>query len=151
MKKSSKIIMVLLIVLIIAILGIGVYFMTNLNGKEDKNNDTSIVNNNSSNSAKVTNSSGSNIENENSDKKVTTTEEYTQEELEQMALDYYEKTTGYRPGNVASEIGSDGKLQIQLYDNLGDHNSTLDWYTIDMKTGKDQNISGEEIDLTNEE
>lgn len=93
----------------------------------DKNTNNSTTNNNNNNDA---------------------TKTYTQEELEKMALNYYEKKTGYRPGNVASEVQSDGKLQIQLYDNLGDHNSTSDWYTIDMKTGKGENTLGETVDLT---
>lgn len=66
---------------------------------------------------------------------------------EQKALDYYEKKTGYRPSSVASEIQEDGKLHIQLYDNMGDHNSTSDWYTIDINTGKGEDITGAPVDL----
>ena len=74
--------------------------------------------------------------------------EYTQSELEQMALDYYEKLTGYRPGYVASELNQAGELVIQLYDTFSDHISTSDWYTIDINTAKGTDLLGNEIDLT---
>ena len=73
--------------------------------------------------------------------------EYTQQELEKMALDYYEKKNNYRPSNVASTKNSDGTISIQLYDSLSDHNSTADWYTIDPKTATGTNILGNKIDL----
>ena len=73
---------------------------------------------------------------------------YSKSQLEQMALDYYEKLTGYRPSEVSSEINEAGELVIQLYDSTSGHNSTSDWYTIDMNTGKGTNILGEAIDLT---
>ena len=73
---------------------------------------------------------------------------YTNDQLCQMALDYYEKNNGYRPGKAAAQAGEDGKVVIQLYDQLSDHNSTSDWYTVDAKTGKGTNILGESIDLS---
>lgn len=75
-------------------------------------------------------------------------EGYTLQELEMMALDYYEKVTNYRPTNVASIVNDDGTVSIQLYDSLSDHNSTCAWYTIDPKTGKGtDDMTNEPIDL----
>ena len=73
--------------------------------------------------------------------------EFTTKELEKMALDYYEAKTGYRPGYAASQINADGTVSIQLYDNMGDHNSTSAWYTVDPKTAIGTDILNNEIDL----
>lgn len=72
---------------------------------------------------------------------------YTTEQLEKMALDYYEAKTGYRPGKVASQVNDDGTISIQLYDSMVDHNTTSDWYTVDAKTAVGENIMKEKIDL----
>ncbi len=100
--------------------------------------------------------SGSNNENTNSEKpaqNTNTRQEYTAQELEDAALNYYQENSEehYRPGMVASMPDEENPniINIQLYDNLGDHNSTSDWYSIDKTTGKGTNILGEEIDLTN--
>lgn len=84
----------------------------------------------------------------NDDSKSTDSKEYTEQELAQMALDYYEAKTGYRPGKVATEKNEEGKIVIQLYDSFEDHNSTSDWYTIDPKTAKGTNVLEEDIDLS---
>ena len=84
----------------------------------------------------------------NDDSKSTDSKEYTEQELAQMALDYYEAKTGYRPGKVATEKNEEGKIVIQLYDSFEDHNSTSDWYTIDTKTAKGTNVLEEDIDLS---
>ncbi len=85
------------------------------------------------------------IENNNSN--TSKKEVYTTKELEKMALDYYEKQTGYRPSHVASDVNQDGTVSIQLYDNMGDHNSTSAWYTVDPKTAVGTDILGDKIDL----
>ena len=64
-----------------------------------------------------------------------------------MALDYYEKKTGYRPSQVSSDVNQDGTVSIQLYDNMGDHNSTSAWYTVDPKTAVGTDIMENKIDL----
>ena len=78
--------------------------------------------------------------------------EYTAQELEDAALNYYQENNEehYRPGLVGSMQDEENPniINIQLYDNLGDHNSTSDWYSIDKTTGKGTNILGEKIDLT---
>lgn len=74
-------------------------------------------------------------------------EEYTAKELEKMALDYYEKETGYRPSQSASQVNEDGTISIQLYDNMGDHNSTSAWYTVDPKTAVGIDILENRVDL----
>lgn len=85
------------------------------------------------------------IENNNSD--TSPKEVYTTKELEKMALDYYEKQTGYRPSYVASDVNQDGTVSIQLYDNMGDHNSTSAWYTVDPKTAVGTDILENRVDL----
>ena len=88
------------------------------------------------------------LENKNSSNiNSNTNKEYTTEELEKMALDYYEAKTGYRPSRVGSQKNDDGTISIQLYDNMGDHNSTSDWYTVDPKTAVGTDITKNKIDL----
>ncbi len=76
---------------------------------------------------------------------------YTDDELCQMALDYY--TAKYDMGDelvAVADVSEDGTVIIQLYQNLGDHNSTAAWYQIDRITGKGKNMStGDPVDLTN--
>ena len=64
-------------------------------------------------------------------------------------MTYHYELTGYKPQNVFSTINEDGTYSIQLYDNdMDDHSTTCDWYTIDPKTGKGTNIVNEPVDLT---
>ncbi len=83
----------------------------------------------------------------NSSKTNTKTTKYTQEELEQKALDYYEKLNNYRPSHVASLRQEDDTLVIQLFDSNESHNSTSDWYTVDMNTGVGTDVLGNEINI----
>lgn len=77
--------------------------------------------------------------------------EYTDDELMKMAMDYYQRHNNYKPGFCAIDgATSDGKVTIQLYDLVDDHNSTCAWYEIDRKTatGKDT-ILDTDVDLKN--
>ena len=74
---------------------------------------------------------------------------YSSRELGDMALDYYEEHNDYRPEYVAWINNLDGTVTLQLYDNMGDHNSTSAWYTIDRFSGKGtDDITNTEIDIT---
>ncbi|MDE5564772.1 MAG: hypothetical protein K2I93_06420 [Oscillospiraceae bacterium] len=73
---------------------------------------------------------------------------FSTDDLCQRALVYYEQKTGYRPSQVGAMLQVDGTVAIQLYDNLVDHNTTSDWYTIDRYTGIGTNTIGETIDLS---
>ena len=76
---------------------------------------------------------------------------YTHEELAQMALsDYWAKNYPV-DGNLqaAAMDNGDGTSTIQIYQNLGDHNSTAAYYVVDRCTGEGQNISNRtDVDLT---
>ena len=72
---------------------------------------------------------------------------FSNAQLCEMALGYYEQKNNYRPGQAGAMINYDGKIAIQLYDNNGDHNSTCDWYTVDRYTAVGTNMLGETIDL----
>ncbi len=75
-------------------------------------------------------------------------EGYTDDEICKMALDYYEKENNYRPSLAAIDSSNGDMVTIQLYDNMGDHNSTSAWYEIDRKTGKGTDtVFGTEISL----
>ncbi len=78
-----------------------------------------------------------------------TSEGYSDQELLDMALDYYERENSYRPGGADID-GRDGDtVTIHLYDDMGDHLATSGWYDIDCKTGKGTDgIFGNEVDLT---
>lgn len=174
-KKSNKtVIIIIMLFIIIALVSVCVYLGFKLNKKSDENTnelnevknetiyigknkltdnkvdnnkvDDNIANNNKVDSNKV--NSNNVYDNKNDDNKSTDSKEYTEQELAQMALDYYEAKTGYRPGKVATEKNEEGKIVIQLYDSFEDHNSTSDWYTIDPKTAKGTNVLEEDIDLS---
>lgn len=84
---------------------------------------------------------------DNTNSNINKKESYTTTELEKMALDYYQKQTGYRPSLSASQVNEDGTVTIQLYDNMGDHNSSCDWYTVDPKTAVGTDLLKNNIDL----
>ena len=48
------------------------------------------------------------------------------------------------------QVMDNGNLYIHLYEDMGDHTATIDWYEIDPKTLKGTNFEGEEVDLTGE-
>ena len=73
---------------------------------------------------------------------------FSNEQLAAMALDYYEGHTGYRPSMAATIINLDEQIAIQLYDVVGDHISTSDWYTVDRYTAAGTNVTGDPVDLT---
>ncbi len=74
---------------------------------------------------------------------------YTNDELCSMALDFYQKETGEDISNlmVAAENLENDQVIIQLYTNLGDHNSTAAWYIVDRKTAEGTTPLDEKIDL----
>ena len=75
---------------------------------------------------------------------------YSNEQLCGMARDYIQAAEGYTPENVAAtaDFEDPRTINIQLYDNLGDHNSTAAWYFVDRFTAKGRDLNGNEIDLT---
>ena len=77
---------------------------------------------------------------------------YTNQELCQLALDYYRTTPDAdvsAPLTATAVSQEDGMVSIQLYATLNDHNSTAAWYTVDRCTGQGRNDStGEAVDLT---
>lgn len=74
---------------------------------------------------------------------------YTNEELMTLALEYYQAQTGYAPSNAGVQNNPDGTASIQLYDSLGDHNSTSAWYTVDRVTGEGtDDMTGESINIS---
>ena len=77
---------------------------------------------------------------------------YTHEELERMALEDYWAKNDPTDGSLmaAAMDNGDGTATIQIYQNLGDHNSTAAYYRVDRCTGEGENISnGNAVDLTN--
>lgn len=83
-----------------------------------------------------------------SDKGSDTFQFYSNDELCQMAAAYYVRTTGEAAPQAAADLSTE-TVSIQLYRNLGDHNSTYAWYEVSRFTakGRDAN-SGQAIDLT---
>lgn len=76
---------------------------------------------------------------------------YTHEELARLALaDYLAKNYPVDVSLQAAAMDNgDGTSTIQIYQNLGDHNSTAAYYVVDRCTGEGQNISnGTSVDLT---
>lgn len=74
---------------------------------------------------------------------------YTDEELQQIALNYYQAQTGYAPQYSGIKSNNDGTATIQLFDQVDDHNSTSAWYTIDRVTLKGtDDMLNEEVDMS---
>lgn len=73
---------------------------------------------------------------------------FSNDELAQMATDHYAMTNEDVPTLSGTLTNEDNTVTVQLYENLGDHNSTAAWYIVDRftATGTDL-LSGEEIDL----
>ena len=75
---------------------------------------------------------------------------YSNQELADMALTYY-KDTNHAQENEnltsAAQTNDDGSVTIQVYENLGDHNSTAAWYTVDRLTGAGTDADGAEVNL----
>ena len=76
---------------------------------------------------------------------------YTHEELERMALEDYRMKND--PGDESLEAAAmdngDGSATIQIYQNLGDHNSTAAYYWIDRCTGEGYDVNSQaSLDLT---
>lgn len=74
---------------------------------------------------------------------------YSDSELCRMALDHYEKESGYRPGICEVDSTNGDLVTLHLYDDMGDHTATSAWYEIDRKTGRGTDtITGDAVDLT---
>ena len=163
--KNTTAILIIIIMILLLVLGIvaGMFISKNMNSDSKQNEATS-----SSSSKKAENDENNKEQNikeddennqeknndeetdekQNNNEKQDNNKEYSQADLEKMALDYYEAKTGYRPTKSGSQVNDDGTVSIQLYDNMGDHNSTSDWYTVDPKTGIGTDLLNEKIDLT---
>lgn len=76
---------------------------------------------------------------------------YSHNELAQLALDDYRAKND--PSDTSLEAAAmdngDGTTTIQIYQNLGDHNSTAAYYSVDRFTGEGQSSDGTDVDLTN--
>ncbi len=74
---------------------------------------------------------------------------YTSEQLIQMASECYAYLhDGYVPGHIEIDsISEDGMAAIHLYDMTEENTATLDWYTVDIRTGLGENVNLEQICL----
>lgn len=78
---------------------------------------------------------------------------YSNQDLGDMALAYYKETSGQSPEELEGLVSGtmtneDNTVTVQLYENLGDHNSTAAWYLVDRFTGTGTNLhTGEEFVL----
>lgn len=76
---------------------------------------------------------------------------YSNQELADMALTHYKTLNSDQENEnlaAAAQTNDDGSVTIQVYENLGDHNSTAAWYTVDRLTGTGTDDTGAEVDLT---
>ncbi len=75
---------------------------------------------------------------------------YSDQELCDLALAYYrEHNSGQDTDGLtaAAQTNEDGTVTIQVYQNLGDHNSTSAWYTVDRTTAQGTDGTGQAVDL----
>ena len=75
---------------------------------------------------------------------------YSDAQLCEMALDYYERHNGYRPGISEVQSSDANSVTIHLYDDMGTHVATAAWYELDRNsaTGIDS-VTFEDVDLNN--
>ncbi len=74
--------------------------------------------------------------------------EYTDIELMEYAVEYYDKTYGQVPPHKSIKDNGDGTVTIHFYDDFDTHNATWAWYTIDKQTGIGTNgITFEEVNF----
>lgn len=76
-------------------------------------------------------------------------EGYSDDQLCTMARLYYGKDNPWQElqyVNVDSE--NNGIVTLHLFNYMGNHTATCDWYYIDRNTGRGTNLMGERIDLT---
>ena len=73
---------------------------------------------------------------------------FTGEELSELSREYCGLYFGHRPESAAFEANDDGTVTVQLYDLVGDHNSTCAWYTLSPETGIGTDALGKRVDLT---
>lgn len=52
------------------------------------------------------------------------------------------------PEAELDQVMDNGNLYIHLYEDMGDHTATIDWYEIDPKTLKGTNFEGNAVDLS---
>ncbi len=73
---------------------------------------------------------------------------YTNEELVEKAEAYYRSIHGDTPPIVEVDSENGDEVMIHLYEDMGDHTATYDWYTVDRNTLKGQDVLGNDIDLS---
>jgi len=79
------------------------------------------------------------------EKKAEGSGDLTNEEIVELA-----KKHSKAPVAELDQVMDNGNLYIHLYEDMGDHTATIDWYEIDPKTLKGTNFEGEEVDLSKE-
>ena len=75
---------------------------------------------------------------------------YSNQALCQMALEHYKQGKDAQDTDglmAAAQTNPDGTVTIQVYQNLGDHNSTAAWYTVDRLTAQGTDGTGASVDL----
>ena len=65
------------------------------------------------------------------------------DEIVELAMDH-----SGAPLAELDQVMENGNLYIHLYEDMGDHTATIDWYEIDPKTLKGTNFIGAPVDLT---
>lgn len=76
---------------------------------------------------------------------------YSNNELCDLAVAFYAQASGAETEKLSAGAvtNEDGTVTVQVYENLGDHNSTAAWYTVDRLTGQGTDVnSGEAVDLS---
>ena len=73
---------------------------------------------------------------------------YTPEECKELAVVSYAADHGFLPECEVTVFENTGVVTLHLYREQDGEIITLDWYTVDPKTGKGTNMATEEVDLS---
>ena len=74
-------------------------------------------------------------------------ESIDEDQLCQMASDYYYNHNGVRPPCVRIDSYDGDIAIIHLYEAMSDHDATWDWYYVDRNTGETTNFMGESFNI----
>lgn len=75
---------------------------------------------------------------------------YSNDELCEMAITFYAEASGSSREDLTAGAAAedDAMVTVQVYENLGDHNSTAAWYSVNRFTGQGTDVNtGEAVNL----
>lgn len=93
---------------------------------------------------KTLNKDNSETDNNNQQNEVSF-KEYTTKEWKEYASNFYENTTGNKPGSIKLFTDNSDVMIIEIYEN--ENSEFIQRYNLNYKTGKGTDLQGNQVDL----